>query len=942
MNAFTNFYLLLLATLLLPIMACANECNLEIPLPRGSEWKYEASGTDLGTGWKESGFNDNAWPSGTAILGFGDSFITTVLPAGHPTYYFRKEFVINDDPATIAELFLLANYDDGGVIYLNGQEVARLNMPSGIITFNTLASGSHEGGIFEQINLSSHIDKLAIGNNVIAVEIHQRSLASSDVVMDMELAYGFAGQDTCITRGPYLQSGSANGIVIRWRSDPPTDSRVIFGTDPENLNQVADAPAITTEHEITLSGLLPDTKYYYAIGSSDGILIGGEDYFFVTAPVTGTRKKTRIWILGDSGTADSNAESVRNAYLNFTDTTHTDLWVMLGDNAYDDGTEDEYQAAVFEMYPSILQKSVLWPAFGNHDGRSADSNTESGVFYDIFSLPRNAEAGGHASGTEAYYSWDYGNIHFICLNSHDIDRASEGPMLTWLQNDLNNNTLDWTIAFWHHPPYSKGSHDSDNETQLIEMRENALPILESGGVDVVLAGHSHSYERSFLIDGHYDVSSTLTGSMILDGGDGREDGDSTYSKPTAGPAPHEGAVYLAAGSSGKISGGSLDHPAMFISLNLLGSLVMDIDGNRLDLIFLDNTETQQDYFTILKGSNAVSAANLKVFLQGPFSGGSMNTTLRENSLLPLNQPFDMAPWHHTGTENVSSPPENVVDWVLVELRTQPEANSKIAARACFIRDDGMIVDLDGSSPVDFEVQPDNYYIAVFHRNHLAVMTPSAQPINQTSSLYDFTALQSQAYGFNATIDLGSGVFGMVAGDGNNDGGVDALDRNLVWKVQNNTAWDYSKYADFNLDGAINQSDRDLLWQPNNGSAVQLPEETADKTGSIIIRNVTTFFTNRLAGQTNITWRTAPYTDIAGFELYRATRNRGPYNLIASYTNNAKLAGPGNIPKEKTFRFIDDGIAENTEYWYRLISYEYDGSTLKYGPVRAKPVNQRSF
>src|SRR4029450_1136767 len=120
----------------------------------------------------------------------------------------------------------------------------------------------------------------------------------------------------------------------------------------------------------------------------------------------------------------------------------------------------------------------------------ADSPTQTGPYYDIFTLPRNAEAGGVASGTEAYYSFDYGNIHFICLDSFDTPRSATGAMAQWLQRDLADTTQDGIIAFWHHPPYSKGSHDSDTQTPLIEMRQNFLPILEAGGVDLVLSGHS--------------------------------------------------------------------------------------------------------------------------------------------------------------------------------------------------------------------------------------------------------------------------------------------------------------------------------------------------------------------------------------------------------------------------------------------------------------------
>jgi hypothetical protein len=187
---------------------------------------------------------------------------------------------------------------------------------------------------------------------------------------------------------------------------------------------------------------------------------------------------------------------------------------------------------VFDVFPAMLRKSVLWSTLGNHDGYTADSASQTGPYYDIFSLPRSGEAGGLASGTEAYYSFDYANIHFICLESFETNRSTSGPMLTWLRNDLANTTQPWIVAFFHHPPYSKGSHDSDTEIELKEMRQNALPILENAGVDLVLSGHSHSYERSFLIDGHYGTSGTFSTAMKKNGGSGRENGTGAYRKPT--------------------------------------------------------------------------------------------------------------------------------------------------------------------------------------------------------------------------------------------------------------------------------------------------------------------------------------------------------------------------------------------------------------------------
>jgi hypothetical protein len=334
---------------------------------------------------------------------------------------------------------------------------------------------------------------------------------------------------------------------------------------------------------------------------------GDSNHTFLTAPTAGTAAPTRIWVLGDSGTADANAAAVRDAFYSYTGTRTPELWLMLGDNAYNNGTDAEYQSAVFNMYPTMLRKSVLWPTIGNHDTASSSNPPASLPYFSMFTLPTAGEAGGLASGTEKYYSFHYGNIHFICLDSMSSSRATSSAMLTWLQNDLAANTKPWVIAFWHHPPYSKGSHDSDVDSIMTEMRANALPILESYGVDLILTGHSHSYERSFLLDSHYGISSTLTAAMKKNAGSGREDASGAYLKPVLGMTPHDGAVYVVAGSSGKISGGALNHPAMFIALNNLGSMVLDIDGGRLDAKFLRENGTIADYFTIIKGSSGGNA-----------------------------------------------------------------------------------------------------------------------------------------------------------------------------------------------------------------------------------------------------------------------------------------------------------------------------------------------
>ncbi|HEX8253140.1 MAG TPA: fibronectin type III domain-containing protein, partial [Thermoanaerobaculia bacterium] len=408
-------------------------------------------------------------------------------------------------------------------------------------------------------------------------------------------------QTPTVRRGPYLQLGTPTSVVVRWRTDLPTESRVRYGTAPGALTSFKDNGTVTTDHSVTLTGLSPFTKYYYAIGTPTATIAGDSTYTFYTAPEVGTAVPTQIWVLGDSGTGDSSARAVRNAYYNFAGSNSTNLWLMLGDNAYDYGTDAEYQLGVFDMYPEMLRSSVLWPTIGNHDTAGSYVYSPSIPYYDIFTLPTRGEAGGVASGSESYYSFDYGNIHFVCLDSMTSDRSTTGPMLTWLRNDLASTSQPWIIAFWHHPPYSKGGHDSDVVTPLIEMRTNALPILEEAGVDLVLAGHSHSYERSYLIDSHYGYSNTFVSSMKLNGGDGRVDGNGAYRKSANGS--HDGAVYAVAGSSGMASGnGPLNHPAMYISLMNLGSMVLEIRGNTLDAKFLRENGFVADSFRIVKGA----------------------------------------------------------------------------------------------------------------------------------------------------------------------------------------------------------------------------------------------------------------------------------------------------------------------------------------------------
>ncbi|MGW8392276.1 DNRLRE domain-containing protein [Pseudoduganella sp. HUAS MS19] len=448
-------------------------------------------------------------------------------------------------------------------------------------------------------------------------------VSKSCVVLFVLLSSSLAFAAT-VVRGPYLQSASSDSITVRWRTDVATDSRVQFGTSSGSLTSIASNATSTTEHIVKLTGLSPNTKYFYNVGSSSAVQAGDATYYFETSPTAGTSVPTRIWVIGDAGTGTSGQAAVYNAYRNYTGTTYTDFWMMLGDNAYNSGTDAEYQTKMFNMYPEMMRQSPLWATLGNHDGASADSATQTGPYYDIHTFPKNGEAGGVASGTEAYYSFDYGNIHVIVLDSNETSRSTTGAMMNWLKADLANVTATWLIAIWHHPPYTKGSHNSDTETNLIEMRKNFLPVLENYGVDLVLTGHSHSYERSKFIDGHYGLSSTYNSSFEINGGSGRVDGTGAYTKTAS--LPHSGAVYSVVGASGQVSGGLLNHPAMYLSLNELGSMVLDVSGQTMDIKYLNNNGTVRDYFTISKSTTPPTI---------PAAPGSLTATAASSSAINL-------------------------------------------------------------------------------------------------------------------------------------------------------------------------------------------------------------------------------------------------------------------------------------------------------------------
>ncbi len=436
-----------------------------------------------------------------------------------------------------------------------------------------------------------------------------------------------------LTRGPYLQVGKQDSITIRWRTDIACDSKVtwgtVFGTYP---NTFTDAVS-TTEHIVRIGGLTADTKYWYTIGSTTTQLQATNTNYFLTLPLSNTTRKLRFLAIGDCGNASTNQTNVRNTFINYIGANDIDAMILLGDNAYSSGLDAEFQTEFFDIYKNdFLRYYKLYPAPGNHDYGNSSANTglRNMPYHQNFTVPMAGEIGGVPSGVKNYYSFNVGDVHLVSLDSYGKDDANTtnlydttGAQATWLKADLAANTKKWTVAYFHHPPYTKTSHTSDTELDLVAVREKFIRILERFGVDLVLCGHAHGYERSYLLKGFYNTyaSPLLDASFSVASHTATGNTQNAKYDATASSCPYaynsgqynHGTVYVVAGSAGQIGGTSAGYPqnCMYYSdATNGGCFYFEVDSNRLDAKFISYTTAPtpviRDQFTIFKDVNRVN------------------------------------------------------------------------------------------------------------------------------------------------------------------------------------------------------------------------------------------------------------------------------------------------------------------------------------------------
>tara|TARA_B100001029_G_scaffold170531_1_gene166424 strand:+ start:785 stop:4033 length:3249 start_codon:yes stop_codon:yes gene_type:complete len=285
-------------------------------IPKGAEWSYSDNGINLGKDWKEPDFDDSAWKKGETVIGFGNNNITTIAERGgvdarNITFYFRKEFnfssKLNDSFSKIGkELSLRLGIlrDDGAVIYLNGEEIARDNMPEGEINSTTLASSSVVGtgeSTYHEKNINPKFE-LKLGKNVIAVEVHQITSGSGDLGFDLHL----------------------DGII----------NEKINGFTIESLESRHKGSAIDSNNRFLIIGAPQSPMNDFTVNFTDGSSY--DTWELGTGEVQIYKKLNSIWVKHSTITS-SNAD--RNDFFGYSVAIHNDTIVVGA--PYEDGNLNE-------------------------------------------------------------------------------------------------------------------------------------------------------------------------------------------------------------------------------------------------------------------------------------------------------------------------------------------------------------------------------------------------------------------------------------------------------------------------------------------------------------------------------------------------------------------------------------------------------------------------
>ncbi len=314
---------------------------------------------------------------------------------------------------------------------------------------------------------------------------------------------------------PYLQNVRSDGATILWSTRENVEASVTYsteGSDPVTVPVRARplGPAETSvpftfyQYRVELRGLTPGKEYTYRITVGSDVITSETRNRFKT-PDTG---RFSFLVLGDSGDGSAPQQLLAQRMAE----ERPDLALHVGDIAYEDATFEQFQAYYFEYYASLMARAPFFTAPGNHEYWTA----RAAPYLALTAAPAGEVP---VQDHGRYYSFAWNDAHFVSLDSNLLDNAAATQrMLTWLEADLQATTARWRIAFFHHLPYPLTHHARDPLCRAT--REQFLPILERYGVQLVLTGHEHSYQRSKPVRGNQVVTSGPATLHVVSGGGG--------------------------------------------------------------------------------------------------------------------------------------------------------------------------------------------------------------------------------------------------------------------------------------------------------------------------------------------------------------------------------------------------------------------------------------
>lgn len=290
------------------------------------------------------------------------------------------------------------------------------------------------------------------------------------------------------TRSVFIQNVTTNQVEMRWVTDTTEALLVKYGVSTSYGNQVSSDTVTGTggnNNHAKITGLSPNTKYYYQVTTAAGTALtpaGDTTYYFKTAPPTGSSTPFTFAAWGDSGDSSSTQDSVARQVA----AKSPDLTFIAGDIAYPYTTSfANNNGLYFNHYKDSMRFSAFYVACGNHESSCSTVMSDH-------SLP----GGGKSGGTDSSYSFDYGNVHFVALNSNGsfaynpTNPSASDPQVKWAYNDLKGSSQPWKVLYWHHNGWSAGSHSTQSNIVT-----NLMKLASDTGANVAFWGHSHTYER---------------------------------------------------------------------------------------------------------------------------------------------------------------------------------------------------------------------------------------------------------------------------------------------------------------------------------------------------------------------------------------------------------------------------------------------------------------